>query len=169
LHSIELPQVTPTWTVANGKFIVTLTPAAAEAAATFDGKQSLADNPDFQALVKKLGVDKYSSFSFINSPRTAPEAYEVWTKIVTFYTAQAKEGDPKISLPPLEKITPFLAPSLDLWWSDAAGMHMKSTEAFPGSQIAGGATFSIDALMLPLLERRAQAANPARRGQAPGN
>ena len=110
LHTMDLPKITPTWAVAGGKFIFAISSAAAESAATFDGKETLADNADFQALVKKLGVDKYSSFSFADGQRTLPEAYWVWTQIVLRINTDAKEGDPKISLPPLEKLKPFVSP-----------------------------------------------------------
>ena len=42
-------------------------------------------------------------------------------------------------------------------------MHMKSTEPFPGSAYFGGASISMDAMLLPLMDR----AN-ARRGQNAG-
>lgn len=163
VHSIALPGgLTPSWTIKGNYLVVSTTTQGLTAALDAVGKGGFAQNETFNGLKKRLGVEKFSSFRYIDLPRTAPAAYAGWDRLRTVLAAQAAGENMNIpTLPPFEKIQPFLGPSLTLHWSDEAGMHMRGLEPFPCSRLLGGESgFGqlLMAQMLPALQQaRAQA------------
>ncbi len=134
-HVMALPQATPCWAIRGDVFYFSLSLPALQSALEMGAgdKPNLTQNPQFAALRKRLGQDSFSSFSFDNYPASAGETYQLANRILTTAMAQNPGNQPAYILPPLEKITPTLAPALHLSWSDGDGYHTRGVSPFPGA------------------------------------
>jgi len=142
LHYLAAPALTPTWTIANGTLWLSLYPQVTLSAAQLAAANgpSILDNPDFQTLRKRLGIDKIadvSSISFVDLPRTAPNAYASWLLLSRLVGAADIFGvrSPLMVIPPLNKLLAELGPAGSATWTDATGWHLKSISSFPGSEL----------------------------------
>lgn len=155
VHTLVMPNGQPTWAIDEGMLFVATSPAAVQAAieGLAAGKGSIAENAEFAALRKKLGVEKMSSFSFYDLSKTAPELYELASQGMARAMAANPERKLPLSLPPIDKLKPHLGAALDVYWSDEAGWHMKGVGPFPLSSV-----LSTNGLMMQGLMQRARQA-----------
>jgi len=131
-HVMTLEKVTPAWAINDGVFFFALSLPGLQSALemTAAGKPSILDNPQFVALRQKLGHESFSAFTYADLASSAPETYELVNLLLT--SAQARNPNPQAYiLPPLNKITPALGPSLWVSWTDAQGYHARETSPFP--------------------------------------
>ena len=139
VHFLGLPAVSPAWAVQNGNLYIALYPEVVAAAASHVAEMgdSIAENPAFMELAKKLGEHPVASFQFVDVPRLAPNTYPTWMVISHF----AGIGDilgvpaPVMILPPLGKLMPYLSANGQIAWSDAVGVHVHAISSFPGSEL----------------------------------
>ncbi|HVT79200.1 MAG TPA: hypothetical protein VHM90_00975 [Phycisphaerae bacterium] len=133
-HVMALPQATPCWAIRNDVFYFSLSLPGLQSAMEMGGggKPSILENAQFAALRKRLGQESFSSFSFDDLPASAPETYQIVNQVLTTAMAQ-NGGGMNFVLPPLDKVTPALAPAMSVSWSDASGYHGKGVSPFPGS------------------------------------
>ena len=132
-HTINLPNIQPTWAINEGTLFISASSAGVQSAVEFAGKpkDSLLDNADFAALRKKLSVEKFSSFMFYDLRKTAPEIYEMASQGIAKAEAQDPAKKLPLALPPFDKLKPHLGAGLDVYWSDEAGFHMRGIGPFP--------------------------------------
>ena len=154
LHYLNVPFVTPTWTLQNGNWYFSLYPQMAQSAAQNAAARgpSILENEAFVAMRKRLGDHQASSLMFDNLPKTAPQAYAMWVLLSRYAAAGDVWGGVKsgpMLLPPLPKIMENLGPSGKVTWIDAAGIHSKSVCSFPGSDIVGSEPASFAAIAAP--------------------
>jgi hypothetical protein len=135
-HIIGTEKVSPAWTIHEGVFYFAMSlPALQSALERGNGaagpveKGSLAENPEFAALRKKLGQDQFSSFMYADLVKSAPETFELVNRALETAARQNPEMDYK--LPPLDKIVPALGPVLQVYWSDGEGFHGREAGPFP--------------------------------------
>jgi prepilin-type processing-associated H-X9-DG protein len=170
------PIVAPGWTIRDGYLYMGLFPqsvaAGARAMSRASGK-SIADNPAYQAVQKRLGATAPMSFSFYDLPVTATQgaSYQQLMVLIRY----GGFGDlfgvplPEPLLPPLDVLQQHLSPAGSVGWLDDAGYHVKSIEPFPGSKllsepgmISNGAPATggmLVAILLPSLNRARETAN----------
>ena len=144
---LTLPDATPSWTVTNGYFVVSMSPQGVQSAVENLAKPgpSILENEDYTALMKKLGVAKPSTVTFVDLPLTAGDSYELLMKLSARLPAEAGDKGAPFTLPTLDKIKPWLSPSASASWTDKAGWHMKELSPFPGSGILGGGNMMLKA------------------------
>ncbi len=167
--TLTLPDSTPSWTISGGCLVISTSPQGVQAAAQRLAKPgpSILENEDYTALVKKLGVAKPSGVAFTDLPRTAADSYALLTKLAARLAAQAAGKDAPFTLPPLDKITPWLSPMASVTWTDEAGWHLKGLSPFPGSGLLNGGDAWLRAVaegrgMAPFGQGRANAPQTAR-------
>ncbi len=174
IHYLAMPLVGPSWAVADGRLYLGLFPQTVVSAIDLGGAKggSILDNPEFQAIKKRLGVTAASSIDFFDLPKTAPEGYTTIIAISRYAAMADLFGikSPPMLIPPLHKLLPHLAPAGSATWIDAEGLHYKSICPFPGSELLGGqANFLTGApmatsavmvsIMLPALNSARERAN----------
>ena len=161
-HVMTLEKVTPAWAINDGVFFLALSLPGLQSALemTAGNKPSILDNPQFVAVRQKLGHESFAAFTYADLVAGVPETYELFNLILT--GAQARNPNPQAYvLPPLNKITPALGPSMRVSWTDEQGYHAKETSPFP---LAGylAPTRYIGLLFLPQNQQRGTPAAPAR-------
>jgi prepilin-type processing-associated H-X9-DG protein len=174
IHYLAVPFVAPGWAIKDGNLYLGLYPQVISAAAdqVTEKKPSILQNPQYLAVQKRLGDHKPTGVTFLNLPETAPEGYSGLLAISQMYLGVADMfgiHPPAMVLPPLNKITPYLAPSGGVEWSDQAGWHYTSITPFPGANVLGGGNFASAAtigetsfmisILLPSLNRARETAN----------
>ena len=171
IHYLAVPLVAPSWLVSDGNLYVSLFPQVAAGAARHASQHgpSIAQNAGFVAVRARLGQKNPSSFTFVDLPRTAPDAYGAWL----FVSRLAGFGDvfgiksPPMIMPELSKLMSHLSPAGSVNWVDAEGFHAKSIEPFPGSTLVASdpstlALYSAPTMisvLLPALNRAREQAN----------
>ena len=135
IHYLGTPLISPAWAIQDGNLYVALFPQVVSAAADHvAGKgKSILDNPDFVALRKRLGGEKACGVSFMDLPRTAPDAYAQWVMIsrLSGFADLFGVKSPAMLLPPLNKLLPQLTPAGSVTWVDKDGWHMSAVSPFP--------------------------------------
>ena len=153
VHVISTPNLSPAWTVADGKLLVSPSTAGIEAALANTGAggkgPSIMDNPQFAELFKKIGNKNMSSFTFIDLPKVAAEAYPWLAQALARRQVAHPDDKTPFILPPLQKITHDLTPTLSVYWSDSDGYHAKSLGPIPFSEALNPPT-----LLMQLLAAR---------------
>jgi len=168
VHYLATPLISPSWAIKDGTLYIGLYPQMVVSAVNrpADAK-SIQDNPDFQAVMQKLNAPAaYSSFSFIDLPKTMPNGYQGCLALSRLYFGL---GDvfgaqtPPLIMPPLDKIMSETEPAGCVSWSDDAGFYFKSIEPFPGASAIGsadslaavgvGQTAMLTSVLLPALNR----------------
>jgi hypothetical protein len=161
-HIMTLPQATPCWAINGDIFYFSLSLPGLQSAMEMgaSNKPNITANPQFAALRQRLGQERFASFSFNDYSSSAAETYALARRLVTGPLAQnTVAGQPVYDLPPLDKILPALAPSLNVSWSDADGYHAKGLSPFPGSGLLSPASYL--SLLALQQARQAQQIPPA--------
>ena len=177
VHYLATPLISPSWAIKEGTLYIGLYPQIVVSAVNrpADAK-SIQDNPDFQAVMQKLNAPAaYSSFSFIDLPKTMPNGYQACLALSRLYFGL---GDlfgaqtPPLIMPALDKIMAETEPAGCVGWSDDAGFYFKSIEPFPGASAIGsadsisaagvGETAMLASVLLPSLNRSREQANRVR-------
>ena len=169
---LATPFVTPSWAIANGNLYLGLYPQVVAGAAghvSREGK-SIAENPSFVALRKRLGEQKATAFQFYDLPKTAPTNYQGWLMMSSF----GKFGDllgvdtPPMLLPPMQTLLAHVSVAGSVTWTDAAGWHFRGVTPFPGGTVVASETAGamdvqsaavLSAILLPSLNRSREQAN----------
>ena len=177
LHYLAVPLVTPCWAVKDGNLYLGLYPQVVSAAVDQVTRKapSILDRPEFVALMKRLGDHAASSIEFSDLPSTAPQGYSNLLAISRLYLGFADIYGvpmPMNVIPMLSRITPELAPSGGVSWSDSSGFYAKSVSPFPGSELLAGSGMGSSAfiaedgllvsIMLPSLNKARETANRAK-------
>lgn len=160
-HVMPLENVSPCWAISNGVFVFSLSLPGLQSALdmTAGTKPSILDNPQFLALRKKLGHEDFAAFSYADLANSAPETYELANH--GLITALARNPSlPAYVLPPLDRITPALGPSLKVNWTDAQGYHASETSPFPMARYLSPGTY-IGLLVAQQIRQAARPAAPA--------
>ncbi|HWE04904.1 MAG TPA: DUF3352 domain-containing protein [Tepidisphaeraceae bacterium] len=155
VHYLALPLFEPAWAVADGNLYVGLYPEVVVAAAKHVSAkgESIADNPAYIELRRRLGDHPASTFEFMDLPRLVPNTYSTW--IVISHLAGA--GDllgvpgPAVILPSLGKLAPRLSAAGEIIWTDADGLHLSALSPFPGSEILASDPMSMSPAQVPLM------------------
>ncbi|MGD0389255.1 MAG: DUF3352 domain-containing protein [Tepidisphaeraceae bacterium] len=174
VHYLATPLISPSWAIKDGTLYIGLYPQMVVSAVNrpADAK-SILDNPDFQAVIQKLNAPaSYSSFSFIDLPKTMPNGYQGCLALSRLYFGLGDlfgAQSPPLMMPPLDKIMAETEPAGCVSWSDDAGFYFKSIEPFPGASAIGSAdsltamgvgnTAMLTSVMLPALNRARETAN----------
>ena len=140
IHTINWKTGGFAWTVQNNVWILGLSSERVQAAAKHiaKGEANITENPEYAAAVKKLGVDKFSSFSFSELAKTGPESYALLTEVINMVMTEIPNNKIQFKMPPYDKIKPNVNTSLMVAWADTDGFHVKSSEPFPSSGYLGG-------------------------------
>jgi prepilin-type processing-associated H-X9-DG protein len=144
VHFLAIPVVTPAWAIKDGTLYIGLFPQMVVAAMDrpADAK-SIQDNSDFQAVLQKLNAPQaYSSFGYVDLPKTLPGSYQVTLLISRLYFGMSDlfgAQSPPLILPPLSKIMAEAEPAGTVGWTDDAGFHFRSIEPFPLANAFGSA------------------------------
>ena len=138
-HVLTVGNLTPAWAIQNGVLFVSMSvPGLEHAIETAEsGKESILQNPQFVAMEKKLGRDKFSSFSYADLSASAPEIYDLVSSGLSM--AAARSGDPTkaYTLPPLSRLMPEMGLQMRVGWTDADGYHRRERAPFPGARVIG--------------------------------
>ena len=138
IHYLAIPFITPAWAVKDGNLYVALYPQiVASAAAPRQG--TILENPDFQAVRKRLGegAEKASGLSFMNLPQTAGSAYTTLLMLTRLPLGAADLFGlkaPAMALPPLHELQKHLTPAGAFSWADESGFYWRSISPFPGAE-----------------------------------
>lgn len=172
IHFIAAPFVSPSWTIKNNVLYAGLFPQMVVAAVAKPAGKSILDNTAFQQVRKSLGAPtQVASIAFVDLPRTFSQSYSSTLMMSRMYLGM---GDlvglhsPPMVLPPLDKFLAELEPAGEAAWADAAGLHAKSIEPFPGATTLNDASSSLGSvgtdamlvsILLPSLNRARETAN----------
>lgn len=142
IHYLAVPAVAPGWAVRDGNLYVGVYPQTVAAAADHVAAKgrSILENEDFQAVQKRLGVTDPASVQFTDLPKVAADGYQdilmsaqAYLGLADLFGAQT----PALTVPPLAKLLPHVAPAGAATWVDKDGWHMKQVMPFPGSEFLG--------------------------------
>lgn len=141
VHYLAIPIVTPAWAIQDGNWYAALLPQTVVGAAKFVAAKSpsILENPDFLAVLKRLGAESAGSVQYTDLVRLAPVNYGSWV----FVSRLVGFGDlfgipsPLIVLPPMAPLMANLSSAADVTWSDDSGFYYKGVSPFPGSTILG--------------------------------
>jgi len=184
IYYVGTPLVSPAWTVANGNLYLGLYPQVVAAAARHDGggattkpafaAKSLLDNPKFTAVRKTLGGQPAGGLTFVDLETLAGQGWGYQYMMALSRTALGF-GDifgiesPEMVLPPLDVLTPHLAPTGRVAWAGDDGLHATTRSPFPGasllteqgiaSQAGLGYSTLATSILLPSLNRAHESAN----------
>jgi hypothetical protein len=161
VHSMALPNgnIAPSWAMGDGNLYISLSAQAVIAAVKQGaGKEnSILDNEDFAALRKQLVVAAPAGFFYNDISKTGPTLYARMVEGAAKAAAEHPEN-PHMTLPPFEKIVPYLSPALTFYYADSDGWHAEGIEPFPGSGMLGGGTNLMQKIAAQ--REKAQADNP---------
>jgi hypothetical protein len=142
VHYLAVPIVAPCWAIKDGKLYAALYPQILAAALEQDGAGgSVLENETFVAARKRIDVKQAVSVSFMDLPKLAPRGYQMvllGQRSLLGFADMFGLQTPAMVLPPLNQITPHLAPSVGATWVDDAGWHYRGVTPFPGAQLLGG-------------------------------
>jgi prepilin-type processing-associated H-X9-DG protein len=174
VHYLATPLISPSWAIKDGTLYIGLFPQIVVSAVNrpADAK-SILDNPDFQAVMRKLNAPAaYSSFEFIDLPKTMPNGYQSCLALSRLYFGLGDlfgAQSPPLIMPSLDKIMAETEPAGCVSWSDDAGFYFRSIEPFPGASAIGsadslttvgvGQTAMLTSILLPSLNRARETAN----------
>jgi hypothetical protein len=171
VHYLAVPLVQPSWIVQDGNlYVAPFAQVAVGAARHFANKgDSILKNPGFIAVRGELLKENPASFSFMDLPKTAPDAYGTWlliSRLAGFGDLFGVKSPPMI-LPELPKLVSHLSPAGSVSWADAEGFHMRSIQPFPGSTVLASDPMTsaiyaepvLISIMLPALNRAREQAN----------
>jgi hypothetical protein len=178
VHYINTPIVTPSWAVKDGNLYIALYPqtVATAAVSAAAGGKSILDNPEFQAMRKRLtgGSGAASALSFYDLPRSAPIGYPyalAASRLLGFADMFGVQT-PAAVLPTLDQLMPLMSPSGSATWTDQAGAHERSVSPFPGATLlAGPEAILLEAqamgasIIMPYAARSSRAAEQAERAR----
>jgi len=137
---VSFGQVSVGWIIVNGHFVVSMADELEDAVKQIQGgKESILDNADFAALQKDFGDPaKKAILVDFGDPKQAYIAFA--SSLDTMIRGASSEGIeiPNSIIPDAEAIASALVPGGGVVWSDAAGVHLRSTSAFPGSAFICG-------------------------------
>lgn len=172
---LATPIISPAWTIADGRLYAGLYPQVVGAAArqAAKGGPSLATSPKYQAVLKRLGVEKPASATFFDLPTSA--SYGQMYSTILMISRYAGFADlfaapiPEPLIPPVDVMLDHLAPAGKVTWADADGWHSKSVSSFPGATflteqgfVSGGGVAMGGlgaAILMPSLNRARESAN----------
>lgn len=172
VHYLALPILTPAWAIDGDKWYFGFNPQtviSAVADAKKPGRKTILDNPAYATMRAKLGDQAAGAIKFVDVPRLAPDNYATWVAV----TRLAGFGDlfgvdsPAVLLPPLFELSQHLTPAGAMAWSDDKGFYVRTTEAFPGSEVLGTDPTSsvfpqqvlVASILFPSLNRARETAN----------
>ena len=140
--SLGIPYLSPSWMVYEDKLYFALYPQALEMALEHSGEaqDSILSNTAFQETMARFGEVAPTSLSFTDLPETAPNGYGMTLLIAQSITGGLEmfSGEPSaFLLPPIGKLLPFIEPAGSVAWVAEDGLHMRSSEPFPGSSLLG--------------------------------
>lgn len=144
IHYLASPALSPAWAIKGSNLYVALYPQVLAAAADHDGTvgNSILANESFVAARKRLVPNgSLASISYMDLPRLAPRGYPMVLLLQRLgfgFMDLFGMKTPAMILPPLNRITPHLTPSIAGTWVDDAGVHCRSTTPFPGAGLLGG-------------------------------
>ncbi len=177
VHYLAIPIVTPAWAIQDGNWYAALLPQTVVGAAKFVAAKSpsILENPDFLAVLKRLGAESAGSVQYTDLVRLAQVNYGSWV----FVSRLVGFGDlfgipsPLIVLPPMAPLMANLSSAADVTWSDDSGFYYKGVSPFPGSAILGTDPLSTYmsaspaltlGFMLPALSKARASANRVKSG-----
>lgn len=171
VHYLAVPLVQPSWIVQDGNlYVAPFAQVAVGAARHFANKgDSILKNPGFIAVGGHLRQENPASFSFMDLPKTAPDAYGTWlliSRLAGFGDLFGVKSPPMI-LPELPKLVSHLSPAGSVKWVDAEGFHLRAIEPFPGSTVLASDPMTsaiyaepvLISILLPALNRAREQAN----------
>jgi prepilin-type processing-associated H-X9-DG protein len=142
VNYVAVPLISPAWAIKDGYLYVALYPQNALAAARAGKpKSSIFENAGYQALRKRLGVERPASMLYDDLPRALPSNYQ---SLLMISRTAFGMGDlfgihaPELVLPPMEELAKHLAPAGSVGWADEQGFHAKSVYPFPGAALVSG-------------------------------
>jgi prepilin-type processing-associated H-X9-DG protein len=182
INYIAMPLLTPSWAIKDGKLYAAMFPQIVEAAVLRGAPaKSILDNPEFIALQKRLGEQKFQSISFVDLPKSAPQSYPMLLMATRTVSGLAEMWDlpvPAMALPRLEVLMKYVSPMGGESWSDEQGFYYKSVSPFPGASLLEGPQLlgplmlagpAIAAASARAQESRQQGARAAQASRTPGN
>lgn len=171
VNYFAVPFVAPSWTVRDGNLYIGLYPQTVAAAAGHVASKgpSILENEAYAAVRKRLGGQPPTAVHFADLPKTAPASYPTLLMMLRMGTGF---GDilgapvPEMILPPLDKLLAHLTPAGSVAWSDAAGLHYRTINPFPGASvleteynIMAGQGAVMVSILLPALNAAKERAN----------
>ncbi len=139
VYSIKLPQVALAGTVHKDSLYISTTHGLDDALDFADAspaQPSLADNPAFAAL-RSAYPGTLTSLNYSDPAALYPEFYQAAQMLLLMGGAYAGVNLPSDLLPSPDKAAPFFAPTIQVSWSDADGIHSAGRSAFPGAEMLG--------------------------------
>lgn len=173
---LGVPFVAPSIAVNDKKLVFGLFPQTVVAALRQTPKsgEGIDRLAAFKALQQQLGARDVSSFAYADLPKTVDSSYATVLVGAQMYIGfgQMMGANPRaLSIPPLDKLRPHLAPAASMGWADARGLHLRSRSPFPGASVyspgqgpdqAGVGTVAVMAgILLPAMKRARVIANRA--------
>lgn len=181
VYYFGLPAVAPSWAIQGdtlyaGLYTQSVTAAARNSAAN---KPSITASPKYQALLKRLAVEKPTGVMFLDLPALVgrTSTYNQWQLMARYAGFADLFGLtlPEPLLPPLDALISETDVAGSASWTDAAGFHEKGISPFPGAAAlssehgmitaAGPGSAALAAsVLLPSLNRAREAANRIKSG-----
>lgn len=161
VHYVNMFMFNPSWAIQNKRLFMGMTPqSVASAANQATQARSILDNENFKAVQKKLGVSTYTSMSYVDAPKLAPEGMMILNQAITMANSMANANIPPTVLPPIYEVLPHLQPSGSATWLEKDGLHCRSYSSFPGSSLLASQQSGLSfggpmalAILLPSLSR----------------
>lgn len=141
IHYLAIPAVAIAWAIDDGRLYLGLQPQSVAGAIDFARSEgdSILDNAEFvKARTAVRGVGAVSSFSYIDLPQKANDAYALnllITRYITGFADMFGVDAPAFAIPPLTDLRPHLTTSMAANWTDEAGIHFRARSPFPMAEM----------------------------------
>lgn len=170
VYYLATPMIAPAWTIKDGYLYLGFYPQSVVAAAKFAG-DGIAKRSEFAEAMGRLEQTDIVAMHFVDVKSKLPDGYGT-VRLITRSLLGASDmfavSAPEMVLPTLPTMLNQASAAGSVTWTDDAGLHAKSVEAYPGSTtIASASMMSMwssnpalaASILLPSLNRARETAN----------
>ena len=146
VNYLDLPVIAPAWSTSEELVYFGLYPQTVASARAIEPDASFASSEAYAAVKALAGERPIHTFSYVDLPRYSARSYMGATTILQFgggmLSGYGEANNiaarfPPMVLPPYATFRQHVTPAISVTWVDERGLHLRSSEAFPGSGLLG--------------------------------
>jgi prepilin-type processing-associated H-X9-DG protein len=167
LHILNIPVIAPTWSVDQeaGLLRLAMYPQSILSARAIDA-EPFTDSQAWRSMSEQLGAEgEVTSLSYVDLRSFAPTSYPLILMFTQtgfgaadLFSEKLGTQPPVVILPPLATMLQHIEPSGSVSWMADGGVHFRSLEPFPGSNVLA---MDVQTMALQMGLSAASAAMPA--------
>ena len=146
VNYLDLPLVAPAWSASEELVYFGLYPQTVASARAVVPEANFAGTEAYAAVKSLAGGKPIHSFTYADLPRYSGRAYMGANMLLQFGSGMLSgygEANnvaarfPPMVLPPYATFRRHVTPAISVTWVDERGLHLRTSEAFPGSGLLG--------------------------------